>query len=151
MNVFGRAVEAQGKKKERTPYSHVMLSLATWPWIHVRAGTLIKDRLPFLMHADNGLRIDRTLLQYSGASCIQVREVRRVPMCHSEGCLALECMLAYSLLPLVGLITGDPGVFSGNPYPYPCLRVRVCDSMCSDLQTFNMIQMMEYYQHGHNK
>jgi hypothetical protein len=80
--------------------------------LHVRAGTLIKDRLPLLMHADYGLRIDRTLLQYSGASCTQVREARRAPMCHPEGrlaALALECqcMLAYSLL---GSSTGG-GIF----------------------------------------
>jgi hypothetical protein len=63
--------------------------------VHVRAG---KDRLLLLMHADYGLQIDRTLHQYSGASYIQVREIRRAPLCHSEGCLALECVLAYSLL-----------------------------------------------------
>ena len=55
------------------------------------------------MHADYGLRIDKTLLQYSGASCAQVEEVRRAPMCLCEECVAVECMQCHGCLAVAAL------------------------------------------------
>jgi len=51
---------------------------------------LIKNGPPHLIYADEGLCVDKILLQYDGALEIQVGDVRRAPTRLSEGRPSLE-------------------------------------------------------------
>ena len=62
------------------------------PRIDVCAGTLIKDRPPYLTCVDKGLRTDEGLLQNDGAWSIRIGGIRTVAMRDSEGRIALGCV-----------------------------------------------------------